>query len=201
MPRLLAAIGLASVALLGCAERSLSELDPRPGNVVKLTLPVKLNRNIDILFVIDDSGSMGEEQASLARNFPAFVNVLNTIPGGLPDVHIGVVSSNVGTGGVNIGGCSSATQPEGDDGNLQTNGCAGVTAAYLEDVAQPDGSRTRNYSGALADVFTCMAQLGTTGCGFEAHLESAFRALSPGRNPGFLRFALFGLELQCPVLL
>ena len=118
MPRLLAAIGLASVALLGCAERSLSELPPVPGNVLKLTIPVKLNRNIDILFVIDDSGSMGEEQASLARNFPAFVNVLNTIPGGLPDVHIGVVSSNVGTGGVNIGGCSSATLPEGDDGNL-----------------------------------------------------------------------------------
>ncbi len=187
MPRLLAAIGLASVALLGCAERSLSELDPRPGNVVKLTLPVNLNRNIDILFVIDDSGSMGEEQASLARNFPAFINVLNTIPGGLPDVHIGVVSSNVGTGGVNIGGCSSATQPEGDDGDLQTNGCAGVTAGYLEDIRQPDGSRTRNYSGALADVFTCMAQLGTTGCGFEAHLESAFRALSPGKNAGFLR--------------
>ena len=187
MPRLLAAVGLASVALLGCAERSLSELPPVPGNVVKLTIPVKLNRNIDILFVIDDSGSMGEEQASLARNFPAFINVLNTIPGGLPDVHIGVVSSNVGTGGVNIGGCSSATLPEGDDGNLQTNGCAGVTAAYLEDVAQPDGSRARNYGGALADVFTCMAQLGTTGCGFEAHLESAFRALSPGRNPGFLR--------------
>lgn len=44
MPRLLAAIGLASVALLGCAERSLSELPPIPGNVVKLTVPaVRVN--------------------------------------------------------------------------------------------------------------------------------------------------------------
>ena len=187
MPRFLPAALLGSVALLGCAERSLSELPPVPGNVVKLTIPVNLNRNIDILFVIDDSGSMGEEQASLARNFPAFINLLSTIEGGLPDVHIGVVSSNVGTGGVNIGGCSTASQPDGDDGNLQTNGCAGATAGYLEDIRQADGSRLRNYSGDLASVFTCMAQLGTTGCGFEAHLESAYRALQPGKNPGFLR--------------
>jgi hypothetical protein len=32
-----------------------------------------------------------------------------------------------------------------------------------------------------------MASLGTSGCGFEQHLESMFRALQPGRNAGFLR--------------
>jgi hypothetical protein len=84
---------------------------PIPENVEKKTIPVKLNRNIDILFVVDNSGSMIEEQASWRHNFPAFINVLNTIEGGLPDVHIGVISTNVGTGGVNIGGCSSATRP------------------------------------------------------------------------------------------
>jgi hypothetical protein len=31
-----------------------------------------------------------------------------------------------------------------------------------------------------------MARLGTTGCGFEQPLESAYRALQPGKNPGFL---------------
>jgi hypothetical protein len=146
MPRLLPAVLLGSVALLGCAERSLSELPPVPGNVVKLTIPVKLNRNIDLLFMVDNSGSMIEEQASLTTNFPAFINVLNTIEGGLPDVHIGVISSNVGTGGVNIGGCSTATRPQGDDGNLLTNNCAGLTAAYIEDIKRADGSRMQNYS-------------------------------------------------------
>ncbi len=188
MSRLAVAVGLVTIALAaGCPERTLSELDPTPGKVEKKVIPVNLNRNIDILFVIDNSGSMGEEQVSLAQNFPAFINVLNTVEGGLPDVHIGVVSSNVGTGGVNIGGCSTATRPEGDDGNLLTNSCAGLTAAYLEDIRLTDGTRQRNYSGNLADVFTCMAQLGTSGCGFEAHLESAYRALQPGKNPGFLR--------------
>ncbi len=32
---------------------------------------------IDFLFVIDDSGSMGEEQDNLAANFPAFVSVID----------------------------------------------------------------------------------------------------------------------------
>ncbi|MEE9383316.1 MAG: vWA domain-containing protein [Nannocystaceae bacterium] len=30
------------------------------------------SKKIDLLFVIDNSGSMGEEQANLARNFPNF---------------------------------------------------------------------------------------------------------------------------------
>ncbi|MBK9036619.1 MAG: hypothetical protein IPL61_36115 [Myxococcales bacterium] len=178
---------IAGSLLAGCPDRSLSEVDPIPENVEKKSIPVKLNRNIDILFIVDDSGSMIEEQAGLTANFPAFINVLNTIEGGFPDAHIGVVSTNVGTGGVNIGGCSSASQPQGDDGNLQTNACAGLTAAYIEDIQLADGTRQRNYSGDLSMLFGCMARLGTTGCGFEAPLESAYRALQPGKNAGFLR--------------
>ena len=33
-------------------------------------------RKVDILFVIDDSGSMGEEQAALAANFSALIEEL-----------------------------------------------------------------------------------------------------------------------------
>jgi hypothetical protein len=35
-----------------------------------------VNRDVDVLFVIDNSGSMGEEQANLAANIPAFIEVL-----------------------------------------------------------------------------------------------------------------------------
>lgn len=178
---------VAGALLTGCPDRTLSEVDPIPENVEKKSIPVKLNRNIDILFVVDDSGSMIEEQTSLRNNFPAFINVLNTIEGGLPDVHLGVISTNAGTGGVNIGGCSTATAPNGDDGNLQTNSCAGLQAAYIEDLKNADGTRARNYSGDLTSLFSCMANLGTAGCGFEAHLNSVKLSLSPGKNPGFLR--------------
>ena len=173
--------------LTGCPDRSLSEVNPIQDHVHQASIPVNLNRNIDILFLVDNSGSMAEEQMSLSNNFPAFINVLNTIEGGLPDVHIGVISTNVGTGGANIGGCSSASRPEGDDGNLLTNMCTGLTGQFISDIKQPDGSRTTNYTGDLATLFTCMARLGTTGCGFEQPLESIKRALSPGKNPGFLR--------------
>ncbi|MBV1861358.1 MAG: VWA domain-containing protein, partial [Nannocystaceae bacterium] len=40
------------------------------------TSVVTLQRAADILFVIDNSGSMGEEQAILANNFGSFIEVL-----------------------------------------------------------------------------------------------------------------------------
>ena len=57
-------------------------------------IPVTVNRDLDILFLIDDSPSMADKQNNLAANFPNFINVLNTIEGGLPNVHIGVVFTN-----------------------------------------------------------------------------------------------------------
>ena len=178
---------VAGSLLTGCPDRTINRVDPIQDHVHRATIPVQLNRNLDILFLVDNSGSMAEEQANLTANFPTFIGRLSQIEGGLPDVHIGVISSNVGTGGVNIGGCSSASRPQGDDGNLLTNACAGLTGQYISDIKQTDGSRMTNYSGDLATLFTCMAQLGTSGCGFEQQLESIKRALSPGKNPGFLR--------------
>ncbi|HVK73273.1 MAG TPA: vWA domain-containing protein [Kofleriaceae bacterium] len=181
-----------SISLLaGCPDREVVEVVPVPDNVLDKSVPVNLNRNLDLLFVIDNSGSMAAEQASLARNFPEFINVLNTIPGGLPDVHIGVVSSNVGAAGASgVPGCSA----QGDDGNLQVGlasaNCAatyGLQGTFISDIAQQNGSRTQNYNGDLPGLFSCMATVGTGGCGFEMHLESAWRALQPGKNPGFYR--------------
>jgi hypothetical protein len=37
---------------------------------------IEINKDVDILFVIDNSGSMGEEQAILAANIGSFINVL-----------------------------------------------------------------------------------------------------------------------------
>lgn len=183
------AAALTGSLLTGCPDRSLSKVEPIQDHVHKASIPVNLNRNIDILFVVDNSGSMAAEQASLTANFPEFINVLSTIPGGLPDVHIGVVSTNVGSGSVAIGGCSTVTRPQGDDGNLQTNMCAGLLngAQYVSDIKLASGMRDQNYSGDLGTLFGCMARLGISGCGFEAPLESMYRALQPGKNGDFIR--------------
>src|SRR5687767_14861002 len=83
----------------GCPTRAVSNLQPHEDKENVKEIPVNVNRNIDILFVVDNSGSMSAEQVSLATNIPRFINVLETIEGGLPNVHIGVVSSNMGIGG------------------------------------------------------------------------------------------------------
>ena len=179
------------------ATDAMPAIDAPDSLVTVATVDETVNRALDLLLVVDNSGSLAEEQASLAANLPALVNVLNTAPGGLPDLHVGVVSTNVGTGGVQIGGCSTATRPEGDDGVLLTNGCPGLQATYLSDVRNPDGSRTRNYQGDLSSTLGCMVRLGTTGCGFEQPLEAMRRALTAGHNPGFLRpDALLGVVIM-----
>lgn len=144
---------------------------------------------LDVLVVVDDSASMGEEQAALAEAFGALTGALAALPGGLPDLHVGVVSSNVGAGPYPIAGCTGG----GDGGALQAAatvvGCAPPDGAFLSDVDDGAGGRTRNYTGTLPEAFSCISQLGTTGCGFEQHLESMRRALNgsaPG-NAGFLR--------------
>ena len=119
MRRLTSVLGLgvavmATALSAGCPNRDVSAIDPNQQKEEKKLIPVGSNRDIDILFVIDNSGSMAQEQAALATNFPLFMAVLNGIQGGLPNVHIGVVSSNVGVGGYNIPGCIG----QGDNGAL-----------------------------------------------------------------------------------
>ena len=82
---------LGVAVLAGCPDRTISEVNPQQGRVEYKDIPVTVNRDVDILFVIDDSPSMHDKQTNLKANFPNFINVLNTIQGGLPDVHIGVV--------------------------------------------------------------------------------------------------------------
>ena len=181
-----AAFGLLAA---GCPGREVAKVDPNQVKEQYHDIPVEVNRDIDILFVIDNSGSMAEEQASLATNFNRFVNVLENIEGGLPNIHLGVVSSDLGAGPYNISDCSG----NGDNGALQNaprdGSCSPPAGAFISDIANPDGSRTKNYTGTLADTFSCIARLGINGCGFEHHLESMRRGLN-GSNPqnaGFLR--------------
>src|SRR5262245_13748524 len=92
-------LGLTLLGLAVCPDRTNTQVTTEQGRVEHKHIPVTPNRNIDILFLIDDSPSMADKQNNLAQNFPNFINVLNTIEGGLPDVHIGVATSDLGTKG------------------------------------------------------------------------------------------------------
>ncbi len=159
-----------------------------PCNQEVAIIPLEPSRDIDILFMIDNSGAMAEEQAALIASFPQFINVLSDTEAGLPNLHIGVVSSDVGAGNFSLGSCEGS----GDNGALQhtpAGNCSPPDDAYIIDLDNGGGSRTRNYQGELADTFSCIAQLGISGCSFEQPLESLKRALQSSNtdNAGFLR--------------
>jgi hypothetical protein len=180
--------------LTGCPDRTISKVEPQQGRVEYKDIPIKLNRKIDLLFVIDDSPSMLDKQTNLKANFANFINVLNTIEGGLPDIHIGVVTSDLGTKGADdatagppIGSGQGACSGSGKSGNLRTD--PSVTGPFISDTLNADGSRTTNYTGSLTAAFSALASAGANGCGFEQHIEAAKRALvaTNTANTGFLR--------------
>jgi hypothetical protein len=151
--------------------------------VVELGTPVKL----DLLFMIDDSLSMSEEQANLARNFPRLIEALKNMPAGPPDLHLGVVSSDLGAGNAALAGpCGSSV---GDRGVLQVRDGCGLDAAKGRFLISEAGGTNTNFTGDISDVFACLAELGTGGCGYEHQLQSVRLALSGfvAENNGFLR--------------
>lgn len=189
---------LAVGVLAGCPDRSIDEVKPQQGRVEAKDIPVNINRDLDLLFLIDDSPSMADKQANLADNFPKFIEVLNSIPGGLPNVHIGVVSSDMGTQGPPPGfgptvgaGLPGACSGIGKDGALQTFG-APVTGNFIVDTKDPvTGAPNRNYDVTKIDLATLFGNIakgaGARGCGFEQHLGAVQRALVNPANGGFLR--------------
>jgi hypothetical protein len=74
------------------------------GQQTDFSILVAPDRRVDILFLVDNSPSMDPKQKALADNFPKMIEQLDALPDGRPDIHIGVVSSDMGAGGRPIGG-------------------------------------------------------------------------------------------------
>ncbi len=141
---------------------------------------------VDILFVVDNSGSMAEEQTSLARELPRFFGALATGEirdrdsgevrvrfDPVDDLHVGVVTTDMGTGGFPLETCDDAT--DGDDGILSTavaSDCTGTLPRFLRFGRGDDPE-------AFARDASCKVRIGTSGCGFEQPLEAALKALLP----------------------
>ena len=190
-------LALACVICLGC-DKDDSPPDggddgtPREEVAVIAATP---NRDLDMLFVVDDSPTMLDKQESLKAGFPRFVELLAMNQGGLPNLHIGVVTTDLGTRGTEdavpgpqIGSGPGSCMNLGDGGILQTNNSTLVTGNFISDIDDGSGTRMTNYTGTLAGAFSAFASVGATGCGFEQPLEAAKVALDNNpANAGFLR--------------
>lgn len=196
------AVFLALVSVAACGDDAPSKpIDAPPIDadtavrVDVLSVPTTVNKDVDVLFMVDDSPSTIDKTTNLRASFPAFVNELAAVPGGLPSLHIGVVTSDLGTKGASdatpgpsIGSGQGACIGEGKAGNLQTQGSGLLTGNFISDILLTDGSRMKNYTGALSDVLSAIAAVGANGCGFEQSLEAVKRALNGNpMNADFLR--------------
>jgi len=186
MKPVLTTIAVAALAACGDREVVVGEdyqrvLDPLAREIDKL----------DVLFVIDTSGSMQPEQQALvdAAGTRLFSQLEQDL-GGLPDLHVAVITTDVVIARPGVPGCLS--EDLRDNGRfrvgLDTIGCPGIDGRYLIDEDDGVGGRRRNYQGTLAEAFTCAASLEIgSGCGFEHPLEAARRAFD-GRHPDQLDF-------------
>lgn len=186
-------IALAVLASVACNDPDPVPPDATPiERIDVMTIKAVQNPDLDLLFVIDDSGSMATKQGSFTRAFPALVAQLASIDGGIPNLHVGVISPDMGTkgsavevpgpmiGAVGNGGCAGV----GKAGNLLL-GRATLTSGKFMRLGR-DGSK--NFAGTFEDTFTQLASLGAGGCGFEQPLHAIRRALVGNtENTGFQR--------------
>ncbi len=183
-----------SVGLLGCGDQIVPH-DAAVARVEVALVPSAAPDAVDVLFVLQDSCCALDKQTVLKRAMSRFVDELAALPGGLPSLHIGVVSSDLGTSssgdavpapsvGIGAGSCAGT----GRAGALQTNGTVLVNGNFIRDETNIDGSRTTNYTGSLPAALSAIASPGASGCGFEQHLRAAQVALAGNAaNVGFRR--------------
>jgi hypothetical protein len=144
------------------------------------------NDKLDLLFMIDNSASMAPLQNKLLASLPVFMDALKGLPGGLPDIHVAVISSDTGPGGYDLPNYGCRFQ--GDRGLFQTQArgaCITSPLAPGQAFLQASGNQAqKNYAGDITDALTCIAALGDGGCGFEGPLKSVRWALDPNPNDG-----------------
>ncbi len=131
-------------------------------------------RKVDILWVVDSSGSMAPKQARLAANFTGFINQLVTANPPI-DFHIGVVSTD--------------TDDPASRGALHGWSLGALSGEYISCTPQTAGGTLCNTNpstaGAVASAgtaFTQMSNVGTSGSPQERGLLAAYLALSNPAN-------------------
>jgi hypothetical protein len=170
-------------ALAGCEDMiGVSDLAPPP--VIERTeLTITAARQLDVLFLQDDSGST-MPPVLVRQNLPLLVDRLNARPG---SVHLGVITSDLGAPGISCGKNRGAQlQAVGAGAAL---GCDGPVGDRFLRIDTMTGSSNAPPDQTVVATLGCMLNVGDKGCGFEMQLEAIYRALHDPipENEGFLR--------------
>jgi hypothetical protein len=163
---------------------------------------------IDLLFVIDNSGTMGEEQINLAANFPLLIDKLQALTDDNgsplhPDVNIMVTTTDLGhpqctpfqpdeyqpaQGAPQSEACINRLEDFEGLGSKApafpqacTNGCP-VAVEPIDPFIHfsgPNASTTNVPGNNIKGALSCIGPQGINGCGYEAQLESMLQAINP----------------------
>jgi hypothetical protein len=139
-------------------------------------------QKVDLLFVVDNSGSMADEQINLVNSFPSFIDEIQTQLEDTQGYHVGIITSDLyafDQGCLQEGAMVTAT------GGADSS--ASACGPYAE------GNRYMTELDNLDVAFSCAARVGTGGDGNERPMQTMQAALSPmlnapgACNAGFLR--------------
>lgn len=152
--------------------------------------------SVDLVFMIDSSGSMAQEQTLLAEEMTRLVSLLATGNRGddpmadvapVRSIRIATVTSDMGAGDVPPGDSVPSCNPGlGEDGRLEHR-----TAPLFACTAEPS-VLIHTFENGVDDVGTfgsevaCAVRVGTGGCGFEQQLEAVLKGLSPASPTDFV---------------
>ena len=108
----------------GTAAEKTAALNHCLGQIGTEIVDTRLKKDVDILFLIDNSPSMAPKQKAMANAIPQFIKIIDATGA---NYHVGIATSDVGSNvrpgepwGGNIGKCDEF---EGDDGVLQNLPC------------------------------------------------------------------------------
>lgn len=153
------------------------------------TIDVGTAEQTDILFVVDNSGSMAEEQAELRDNMAAFIEVLTQSAN---DYQVGLISTDLERRpGPDCSPCCDLDTD--DDGAPDWSNCDNgrLYATDFMDriferpplVDQTPAEYQAEIDALVADFNTAILSLGINGAALEAPLEAMRRALDPDGSP------------------
>jgi hypothetical protein len=182
--------------------------DPTGGVEPDDSIVLSTNASVDILFVIDNSGSMGEEQRKLSWAMSGFLDALDDL-----DLHIGITTTDNGNptcGGTTPEGgnmvfsscrsrigdfelttgmidasaaCLDFCPPEWEQIEQTTTTIAGSSEAAARPWIESHAGVTNLPAGLdLTTAMHCLLPQGINGCGFEQPLESMRLAMLRANN-------------------
>jgi hypothetical protein len=161
---------------------------------------------IDLVFIIDNSGTMGEEQLNLAANFPLLVNQLQNLTDAAgnplyPSVNIMVTTTDFGhplctpfekpdyeprRGAPVYQGCNARinrfTGLDTHDPLMIPEACTTncpMDIAPADQFLHFDAAGTNVPTDDPAKALSCIGPQGIDGCGYEAPLETMLQAINP----------------------